>query len=317
MAATRNHGVLEKLVPEEYTPTELNRILEENDRELIDRDVATHARHIQALISFSSKENISLPISRTPRGVKNPHVTKAAERIAQFIGDWYEEKYGDLLHYDFVLGELLAKIAGTYVVVRVPTVWGPDPKPTWDPDDTSKIERTTRKKEINIVSLINGITPKLARSATTEDIDEIYSTFSAGLEVLRYLDTNKRSDPLLNEVLNDFKASAVYFQNQNNGFGQSRWSSLQAVEKMLKFVLTVRDIKYERGHKLRNLADAIDRDSWLPAEKISIIQVPASIRYGEGGSTRAEAFNAHVAALDILLHISRKMDTTRNYDERS
>jgi len=75
----------------------LGKILEEIDRDLAERDVSPHVRQIHARICFSTRENISLPISRTPRGIENPHVKEMAIRIAGFIGNWYEEKYAELV----------------------------------------------------------------------------------------------------------------------------------------------------------------------------------------------------------------------------
>lgn len=297
----------------QYTDDEINELMEIIDSDLVSRDIPIHARPIHSLLEFGNREKIGLPISG-PAGVTNPHVEAGANKIAAQISAWIENRYATLLNYNFVLGEFLVMVAGNYLTLKIPISLGAPAPLTWSPviDESSSALRN--ESPLNIAALIEGITPALISSATEDEIRDAKRGFQAAIYVLNFLDFQQAEHSLLNEVRNDLKASAAYFQNQNSGYGQSRWSSLQAVEKSFKAVLAHRNIEYKHTHDLRYLATLVSDLSDRNSERIDDVQVGASVRYGEVPSSRSDAFKANVAAFQIVQELMQKIDVTLGHE---
>lgn len=298
-----------------YSKQALEDIFEQIDKLLVSRAVPIHARHIQAIIEFGKRENISLPITQTPLGVSNPNITNEAEWIAREMEQWFTATYANLQHYDFILGEVLIAVAGNIFAMKIPTVYGPLRPPTWRADDLDLPDRMRSTVPLNIAGLVNNMTSKLAMKISEDELKLASDRFLDGLEIYSYLDINKRNAPLLNEALNDIKASATYFNNQNNALGPSRWSSLQAVEKLFKYALLRDGVKFKKNHDLKQLAEKLDGFDCDLFSLLNEVQVGAGVRYGEQSTSSEEAFEAHTAALKIMVKIVRKIDYTASYDK--
>lgn len=85
-------------------------------------------------------------------------------------------------------------------------------------------------------------------------------------------------------------------------FGEAKWASLQAAEKVLKAAIDRSGAKYRFTHGLsclcKTLADTglhFDADN-----QIAAIQCKPAIRYGEETCTRNEALAAHRASLELV-----------------
>jgi hypothetical protein len=91
--------------------------------------------------------------------------------------------------------------------------------------------------------------------------------------------------------------------DRGNRFGESKWASLQAAEKILKATIEFEGAKFRFGHELATLCEQLDglgiTCEW--ASLISKIQCSAGIRYGEVTCTRNEAVEAHQASLGLVV----------------
>jgi hypothetical protein len=89
-------------------------------------------------------------------------------------------------------------------------------------------------------------------------------------------------------------------------FGESKWASLQAAEKILKAAVEIKGASYKFGHDLASICQQLDglgvTFDWGPI--VMKIQCSASIRYGEITCTRDEAVSAHQASLELVVSLA-------------
>ena len=112
---------------------------------------------------------------------------------------------------------------------------------------------------------------------------------------------------MVREVQSDIDAAVHHVMNKPPHFGQSKWHSLQATEKILKVFLESRTVSYPRHHQLRGLAELAEKANLpvLDHRWLDEIQCSAGIRYGEELATLNEAFAAYLACLQVCRHVAR------------
>jgi len=80
-------------------PNDISPILREIDQLLKDKGIPPHSRPINAVIEFSKRFHIGLPITRPLPGA--PAQLAATSVYADRIHRWYEDVYGDQIKADF------------------------------------------------------------------------------------------------------------------------------------------------------------------------------------------------------------------------
>lgn len=191
-------------------------------------------------------------------------------------------------------------VSGIVFAMKIPTVFGSMHSCTWQASDLALPDTCMPKGPFNLACLVTNLTTNLAKCITTEELEKLTLAFHTGLKVYDFLNTNKKKDPLINEALNDIKASSNYFISQNNALGQSRWASLQAVEKMLKYSLKMANIEYPKTHILNKLAGKYPRIDLNVRDLLNDVQIEPGVRYGEPSTNRSEAYSAHTSTIQIL-----------------
>jgi hypothetical protein len=117
--------------------------------------------------------------------------------------------------------------------------------------------------------------------------------------------------PMVREAQSDIEAAVQHAVGQTPHYGQSRWSSLQAAEKICKVFLESRLKRYPKHHRLHELA-ALAETVGLPVLDhglLESVQCPGGIRYGEEPTTAVQAFDAHVACIKIVFHIASSIQS--------
>jgi hypothetical protein len=126
----------------------------------------------------------------------------------------------------------------------------------------------------NVLDSVRDLPPGLRRSLRPDECDQIQHAFTMSWSAYSHLNeiTTLQYVP---EVLSDLQASVGHLDQQRGHEGQSRWSSLQAAEKILKtYLVSVNVPVPKKGHDLKALADlaAANGLPTLPQDLITDVQ---------------------------------------------
>lgn len=290
-------------IPEDISP-----ILREIDAELKAQGVLPHQRSAKAVIAFGKRFNISLPLFRL--NPSSPRAPEAAshELFTVKIYEWFDEIYGERRKVDPSAKAKVAVLAhGDIWEMRIPLVWGTEiPKAT---KDFALPMNTVSQGPIytNATELLDKITPSRLREFTDADLAETLEMYDLGRLVRTAFDRFRNDHRLFPIAESNWSAAVFHLTAQNADHGESRWSSLQLVEKFIKGLLyliddaTAEEIK-DAGHELKKLHRLLARSirdiNLMPLAKE--VQCTAQVRYGETVSTRDQAYKAHKSALKII-----------------
>jgi hypothetical protein len=131
------------------------------------------------------------------------------------------------------------------------------------------------------------------------------NAFLLGFDARNKIESISESE-FVKEAIGDIHVSVTHLFATPPQYGLSKWSSLQAVEKLLKAFIHQQGGQVERIHKLEKLSEAAEslRLPPVPRSLLDKIQCPAGVRYGEIDVTPIEAVDAHHAALAICSGIA-------------
>lgn len=289
-------------------PENIGPILREIDAELKAQGVLPHQRSAHAVIAFGKRFNISLPLFRL--NPSSPRVSEAVnqEHVTVKIYEWFDEIYGERINVDPSSKAKVAVLAhGDLWEMRIPLVWGTE--------ITTATKDFTLPKNIvsqgpiytNAAVQLEKITPARLSEFTDADLAETLQMYDLGRLVRTAFDSFRNDHRLFPIAESNWSAAVFHLTAQNADYGESRWSSLQLVEKFMKGLLylmddaTAEEIK-DAGHELKKLHRLLVRSirdiNLMPLAKE--VQCTAQVRYGEVVSTRDQAYKAHKSALRIV-----------------
>lgn len=154
--------------------------------------------------------------------------------------------------------------------------------------------------EINPLHFITDFTQTLAKSLTPSELEELCRMFRCGLDSFEFIRAISGLD-LVKEALGDLHTSVALLFTNPPQYGQSKWASLQATEKLLKAYIKKKGQEPKQIHNLQKLSDEANRLGMVKFNPASInkIQCKPDVRYGVISVSLAEAVEAHQAAVNI------------------
>jgi len=116
-------------------------------------------------------------------------------------------------------------------------------------------------------------------------------------------------NPYVSEALSDIHASVRHIFAVPPHYGQSKWSSAQAAEKLLKSLLKVKGISFPFNHDIRGLANLARAGGMKPLESgiVDQLQTRAAVRYGDESVSLVEAVSAHHSSMLVGKHVSEML----------
>lgn len=282
---------------------EFQNLMQEVDSEMITEEIPVSARQMVACSKVAKKLAITLPMGGfgfTPREPKEG--VYSGYDLALRIKRWFSDLYGSKLKVDFDIGVIAVEVSGEIYKMRLPTVFGR----VGVVIDPSTMGMKGSSGRINILDLLEDLTPPLASRLTREAFDEICELFVLGMDVFGKLQTY-RGDELLAKAHADFKASTFHLLHRPPELGLSKWASLQAVEKTLKSLIARQGRSYPKGgkgHELDELSKIFEKIGLPPVEKLMLekVQCKPGVRYENAGLTVKETVDAQHIALRICQH---------------
>jgi hypothetical protein len=165
---------------------------------------------------------------------------------------------------------------------------------------------------INVFAYVDNITLPTVRAATDAELEALVSHFIVALRTSHTL-FDIREVAYVRGLLADLDASALQLFSQPAQWGASRWSSLQAAEKIIKAFIQEKGGTIEKTHKIRDLvrqALVLGLTRW-ESPWTRTISCAASVRYGEESSTMLQAIAAHQAAFQVVDSVSAAIRRSR------
>ena len=250
--------------------------------------------------------NIPLPIGPAPTEGLNEACSNWP--ISEKVHGWYKRRYGDRLKNVFVTGKMAFFIRNDVWVFGFPTIFG---KVELFAHQTASFPRHTTDgtpAKYNVLDAIEGLPVGLRESLTDCELREVFDNFLLGMHA------NKGIQTLMGEVfvrnaIDDISAAVEHLRSEHPNCGLSKWSSLQAAEKIIKAAIRKLGGSFTNSHSLVKLTEqavaAGISDSW--SDFIPAIQCQAAVRYGEVLCSLTEAMDAHHASLRFSFQLTKSL----------
>ena len=270
------------------------------DRELSDTGYDIPRRPLAAVAKVSDRFGMPLPLAKPPQ-----HAERALHDnwpVSQRIRQWYDQRYGDRIKVDWTLGRVIVQIDRDLWSLRVPRIFGSahfivSRTPIGRTDPTSH----QGPARCNVVELIDNMTASRMQSLTDLELRTIFENAFLGIEAFSVLEASSGND-LVESARGDFSVAATLLMSTPARYGESKWASLQAGEKIVKATIALSGSKFSHTHNLAKLARELN-ESGIHGDLtpfVVSIQCSAGIRYGEEPCSQDEAVAAHHASLGLV-----------------
>lgn len=286
-------------------------MMQEIDAKMREDGVAITARPILAFRHISLKYRVAIPVFDP--GPRAPLELRRLAPLSNKVHQWFEATYGDRLKIDPTLGRMVLNLDGDLYAMRLPLFYGTGEflaSKRFFPKMPLNLNQSFRA---NIIELIEDITPAKSNIFSKKSIDSVFDWFPLALKVFYDLDTNSDIE-LLRIAKSDIDTAVDKLMDRGNRYADSKWSSLQAVEKCIKAAIAQEGETYKWEHGLEGLAKQLAKSNIVLSNPslLDVIQTKGGIRYGELQCTRDEALDAHHASLRVihdLIHAGAKFRT--------
>jgi len=288
------------------TEIEFAALMERIDQKLTAEGYKIPQRPIHAVMVIGTEFAVPLPLTPPIPGMEHPSfeywwVTK---RILQ----WYDHRYGDRLKIDFAPGRTVILLRGESWIIRLPRIYGhvkfvlsraPKPK------QPQEFRTDGHPIEHNVLDSVEGLPDGQRESFTDTEMGTIGNCFLLGFQAFTSL-REIAGIPLVASALSDISASIAHITASHPDYAQSKWSSLEAAEKLLKATIETSGHNYPRTHDLdylvrdaKNYGIDIQVDDLLP-----LLRCTPSIRYGQQVVKITESVSAHHACLELAARLA-------------
>lgn len=292
------------------TPTtqdEFNRVMEDIDAQLRAANVQIHARSFHAAGEYSKLFQLEMPMSPCPEKGR-PGVYTGADAAAH-IRKWFDDRYGNRQKIFMGPGSSVIVLRGDPWEIRLPRIYG-TVQCVVERDlsryaNEPKLRSDGHSPITNLLTLINDFPPGLAAQLSDKECFNVLELFKHALDCMHAIEYIA-GNPYVHEALSDIHASVRHIFSVPPHYGQSKWSSAQAAEKLLKSLLKVKGISFPFNHDIRGLADLARTGGMKPLENgiIDQLQTRAAVRYGDESVSLIEAVAAHHASMLVGKHVS-------------
>lgn len=274
-------------------------MMREIDAELILQGIAVTARPMMAGREISLKFGVDFPVFDP--GPRAPPELRRYGSLSNKVHEWFKATYADRLNVDPSPGCMVVSIDTDLYLLRYPRFWGQGElviSRRFLPKGKPELNKPFRG---NIIELIDAMTEAKAGLISPAAIQSIFDWFPIGLRVFYDLEANSEIE-LLRIARSDIDTAVDKLMDRRNRYADSKWSSLQAVEKCLKAAISLENKEYEWEHGLQGLAKQL-ADNGIDVGSLELldkIQTRGGIRYGDIQCTVDEALAAHHASIRFI-----------------
>lgn len=271
------------------------------DRRLVKSGYEIPQRPIMALNEVSKLYSMTLLVTEPPEGARfeGTDTWPVTSRIYQ----WYESRYGERLNLGDAPGRMVILIEEDQWVLRFPRIYGAVNFIVSHTHQSSRTPSSSGSVVFNVVDAVEKMPRERIPSLPDTELEHIFEKFILGVQAFSLLEGTTSKHGLIRSAIADIRASVEHLMATHAQYGLSKWSSLQAAEKVLKATIEMAGGTYSSTHVLQKLtkqavaAGLVDHWSIL----LPYIQCSPGIRYGAEPCTRDEALVAHHASLMLML----------------
>lgn len=296
------------------TPDEFYQLMESIDAGLRKAGVPIHARSLHAIHEYCERFQLSVRLTATAKPTRSG-VYDGADAVVH-IRKWFDDRYGDRQRIFAGPGTTIVLLKGELWEIRLPRVYG-SVQLVVERDlnryaNEPNIRSDGKPPTMNLLDLIDKFPPGLAAQLSDEECRSLLIFFKAALDSMQAIES-MASLPLVPEAISDIQASVRFAMSVPHHFGQSKWSSAQAAEKLLKSLLISKGVKYEFNHAIGKVANMAANHGMKPLDMkvINNLEIRPAARYGEVAVSMVDAAIAHHASLEVGKRIA---DTIMNTD---
>lgn len=288
-------------------------LMESVDEELRNDGFLIFQRPMNAWFKISSRFGLNLifpPFKKT--------ITEG-----RFVGDdltnrifkWFDDKYGDKLKFD-PTWKMVILIRGDAYRMRLPRAYGAFigicSKKDFGKSASPIAGVNGNLPELNILNLIDEMTQGYVNSLSRSDLENIINCFQTGYSTMNEMET-LQAIQLVQQAKGDIDATVSHIFSNPPQYGLSKWSSLQATEKVIKAYIQEKNGNFPFSHDLKKLAQEAQNLGLreIPEALLDLIQCPAGVRYGNPPVNLIESVQAHYACLDICLGVAQQISISR------
>jgi len=281
--------------------------MESIDAQLRAANVQIHARSLHAAAQYSKLFHLTIPLSSRPDNGRAGVYT--GSDASAHIRKWFDDRYGDRQKISMGPGSAVILLRGDPWEIRLPRIFG-SVRCVIERD----LSRYANEPELrsdghppitNVLTLINGFPSGLAAQLSDKECCNIIELFMYALNCMHAIEGIK-GNKYVPEALSDIQSSVRHIFSVPPHYGQSKWSSAQAAEKLLKSFLKEKGIPFPKNHDIRGLADLARTGGMKPLENAITdqLQTRAAVRYGDESVSLIEAVAAHHASMMVGKHVS-------------
>lgn len=217
---------------------------------------------------------------------------------------WYASRFGDEIKVLPTIGFFLLPLNHRVWKVRAPYVIGELIL------TCSRQLQVAQKRNVishgpivvNMIDCFEGMTQAYATSLTDKEVEEIKSGFIAGCDALILLDGLAQGEDLLfKQARTDYNHSVEALMSFDRSYGKSRRDTATTAEKVMKGLLSARNLMFNKNHNLRALAGSLREQAGFTIDMALVdrIHTNADVSYGSV-VTKSEAMDAHIALILFL-----------------
>lgn len=267
------------------------------DQQLVGNGVDIPSRPIFAMMEVSKRFKIQLR-----GGPRTEHSTpQEVEEIAyaEAIHQWYERNYKARLNESPGPLRTALLVDGDLYSLRIP----------WQIGRVAYVSTRQWLKNpsisgspvtINVVQFLEGITPARAQRLSDKGLKEVWRSFNTAFPAAYTLTATDHK--LMCIARGDVESAVSNLMAMEQRFGESRWASLQAAEKIIKSAIDLKVAKFKQTHDLRELCKQLASTGlqFNADAQLAALQCWPGIRYGEETSTQKQALLAHQSSLELV-----------------
>ncbi len=277
---------------------EFNDFMEKIDLKLKAKGVPIVGRQLQGAGEVA--KTLKTSIFMVPKSSAKPNDFRNFSLSAHVVS-WFDRRYGDRLKMNLSFGKTVVSINHDFYKVELPWVYG---SYRYIFDSTLKDYPNLQDPRFNVASLVEGLTPDLARKidkfGQLHILNKVKKGIYLGQLMEQYIEVL-----YIKEAKGDLIQSVDLLFQQKPLCGLSKWGSLQFAEKIIKSFLTNKRESFPKTHNLSELINLLGEYNLKNLDSIDLnhIQCSPDVRYNSELVERSEAVQAHWDSVDLGLII--------------
>jgi hypothetical protein len=224
-------------------------MMREIDAKFAKEGMPITARPIRAIGVISGRYRVAMPIT-DPLPGSPPELLRYAP-LSRSVHNWFKQAYGDRLKVDFSAGRVVVIIEEDLYVLHLPRIYGQVKfalsRHFSEPSEISSSGPAT----CNMLQLVQDLTPAKAASLSDTTLRAIAGIFEISLPAHYALEANQSLE-LIRIARGDISTAVDLLMDRDQRYGESKWASLQAAEKIMKAAIE----QTGRTYKSKQVFDA-------------------------------------------------------------